>query len=131
MEYPQAKNPGIDLSIVFIYFRDLPKAMEFYENVMGFELAIDQGFVKIYRTSTSGMVGLVDEVRGFHKASDPKPIILCFRVPDVDEWYRFIKAKGIEMCREIKTNPELKIRAFLFEDPEGHVVEIQSAWEQD
>ncbi len=77
-------NLGIDFSILFIYFKDLPKAMEFYENVMGFKLVIDQGWTKIYQTSDSGMVGLVDGSRGFHKPNDVKPLIQCFRVPDVD-----------------------------------------------
>lgn len=127
MDRPESKNPGVDLAITFIYFNDLPKAMEFYENVMGFSLLIDQGWCKIYQASSSGCVGLVDGSRGFHKASETKPIILCYRVPDVDEWYAYIKSKGIEIFHDIKTNQELKIRAFLFHDPEGHVVEVQSA----
>ena len=126
MEPLTNRNPGVDMAITFIYFKDLPKAMDFYENVMGFSLAIDQGFCKIYQASANGYVGLVDEARGFHKASDIKPIILCFRVPDVDAWYEFIKAKGVEIFRDIKTIPEEKIRVFLIHDPEGHVVEIQS-----
>lgn len=123
----QNKNPGVDMNIVFIYFNNLPKAMDFYENVMGFTLAIDQGWVKIYQSSASGYIGLVDGSRGFHKANEIKPIILCFRVPDVDKWYEFIKSKGVEILKDIKSNPDLKIRAFLIEDPEGHTVEIQSA----
>jgi lactoylglutathione lyase len=126
MENEQAKNPGIDKSITFIYFNDLPKAIDFYEQVMGFTLEIDQGWTKIYRASATGYVGLVDGQRGFHKPSDTKPIILCFRVPDVDEWYEFIKAKGVEIFKDIKSSSELKIRAFLIHDPESHVVEIQS-----
>lgn len=127
MNKEPVKNPGIEKTITFIYFNDLPKAMDFYEKVMGFDLEIDQGWCKIYRASSNGYVGLVDGERGFHKASETKPIILCFRVPDVDEWYRFIKDKGIEIFKDIKSSPELKIRAFLIHDPEGHVVEIQSA----
>jgi lactoylglutathione lyase len=126
MEPLTNSNPGVDLAITFIYFKDLPKAMDFYENVLGFSLAIDQGFCKIYQASSSGYVGLVDEARGFHKASHIKPIILCFRVPDVDAWYDFIKAKEVQIFRDIKTIPEEKIRVFLIHDPEGHVVEIQS-----
>jgi lactoylglutathione lyase len=127
MEQIKGNNPGIDLSITFIYFNDVPKAMEFYENIMGFQMVIDQGWVKIYQTSANGCVGLVDGARGFHKASETKPIILCFRVPDVDQWYEFIKAKGVEITHDIKTNSELMIRAFLFRDPEGHTIEVQTA----
>ena len=127
MENKATKNLSIDKSIVFIYFNDLPKAMVFYEDVMGFTLEIDQGWCKIYRSSTSGYVGLVDGTRGFHKASETKPIILCFRVADVESWHSHINEKGIEIHHPIKNNEELKIRAFLFNDPEGHTIEIQSA----
>lgn len=127
MTFENGKNPGVDLNITFIYFNDLQKAMRFYEDVMGFELLIDQGWCKIYQSSVTGCVGLVDGARGHHKASETKPIILCFRVPDVDAWYAYLKEKGVEITHDIKTNPELKIRAFLTRDPEGHTVEIQSA----
>ncbi len=122
-----ARNLSVEKSIVFIYFNDLPKAMDFYENVMGFNLEIDQGWCKIYRTSASGYVGLVDGSRGFHKASETKPIILCFRVADVESWHSHIVDKGIDIHHPIKNSEELKIRAFLFNDPEGHTIEIQSA----
>ena len=120
------KNPGIDMNIVFIYFNDLSKAIDFYENVLGFTLAIDQGWTKIYQSSTSGYIGLVDGKRGFHKASETKPLILCFRVPDVDAWYHHFQAKGVPILKEIKNSAELHIRAFLIEDPEGHTLEFQS-----
>ena len=122
----EKKNPGIDMNIVFIYFNDLAKAMDFYEDVLGFTLAIDQGWTKIYQSSTSGYIGLVDSKRGFHKASEIKPIILCFRVPDVDAWYTHLQSKGVPMLKDIKTSEELHIRAFLIEDPEGHTLEFQS-----
>lgn len=122
----QNNNPGIDYSILFIYFNNLPKAMEFYENVMGFKLVIDQGWTKIYQTSESGMVGLVDGSRGFHKPNDIKPLIQCFRVPNVEAWYKHITDKGITPIKDLKESPDLGIKAFLFEDPEGHTIEIQS-----
>ena len=122
----EKKNPGIDMNIVFIYFNDLAKAMNFYEDVLGFTLAIDQGWTKIYQSSTSGFIGLVDGKRGYHKASEVKPIILCFRVPDVDAWYKHIQSHGVPMLKEIKNSDELHIRAFLIQDPEGHTLEFQS-----
>ena len=40
---------GIVLAITFQYYRNLPIAMAFYENILGLKLAIDQGWSKIYR----------------------------------------------------------------------------------
>lgn len=113
--------------ITFLYYRDLPAAMRFYENVLGLELAIDQGWSKIYRVTETGFVGLVDETRGSHRAHDVKPVQICVRVRDVDAWHAFVSAQGVDGLRGPRSNTELKIRAFVFNDPEGYQIEIQSA----
>ena len=59
---------GVELTIIFFYYRDLAAAETFYRDVMGFELAIDQGCAKIMHISGSTHVGLVDEAKGIHKA---------------------------------------------------------------
>lgn len=113
--------------ITFIYFVDLPRAMKFYENVLGLELEIDQGWSKIYRVTPNGYVGLVDEARGSHRANAIKPVQICLRVADVDAWYAYIESVGVSVLRPPRSNQELKIRAFVFNDPEGYQIEIQSA----
>lgn len=113
--------------ITFLYYRDLPAAMRFYEDVLGLALAIDQGWSKIYRVTADGYVGLVDETRGSHRAHPVKPVQLCIRVADVEAWHAWVATQDVADLREIKSNRELKIRAFVFTDPEGYQIEIQSA----
>lgn len=115
------------LTITFLYYRDLPAAMRFYEETLGLPLAIDQGWCKIYEIVPGGHVGLVDETRGSHRANAIKPVQLCIRVEDVDAWYGYIAGQGVAGLRPPRSNAELKIRAFVFNDPEGYQIEIQSA----
>ena len=119
-------NPGTTIDMTFIYFNDLPRAIDFYGNVLGFPLAIDQGWCKIYQVTQTGHWGLVDGNRGYHRASKTKPIMLALRVEDVDAWYEFVLEKGIEPLNAPRVNKEMGFRVFLFQDPEGHVIEIQS-----
>ena len=126
MNKPDPSNPGVSINITFIYFRDLPCAERFYGETLGFPLAIDQGWCKIFQVSPTGHIGLVDEARGHFRASDTKPIILCMRVPDADAWYDFLLSRGVKPQRPPRNNPELGIRAFFFLDTEGHTIEIQS-----
>jgi predicted enzyme related to lactoylglutathione lyase len=116
----------VDKLITFLYYKDLPAAMRFYEDVLGFSVAIDQGWCKIYGVSADGYIGLVDERWGMHKAHPVKPVQVCLRVPDVDAWYAYLKAMGVEGLSELKSSAELKIRAFVCYDPEGYQIEIQS-----
>ena len=49
LQNSQRPTDGIVLAITFQYYRDLPRAMTFYEDVLGFTLVIDQGWSKIYQ----------------------------------------------------------------------------------
>ncbi len=112
--------------ITFLYYVDLPRAMAFYENVMGLKLVIDQGWSKIYEVTSSGYIGLVDQARGSHRAHPVKPVQICMRVAGVDAWHRYLLDEGITITKGPRDVPELKIRAFVFNDPEGYQIEIQS-----
>jgi predicted enzyme related to lactoylglutathione lyase len=118
---------AVDLAITFLYYRDLPGAMRFYEDVLGLSLAIDQGWCKIYRIREGAHVGLVDERRGSHRASEQKPVQLCLRVADVDAWHAWLAAREVAALTAPRDVEPLGIRAFVFEDPEGYQLEIQTA----
>lgn len=123
------KRPDIanQLAITFFYYRDLPTAMRFYEDILGLSLAIDQGWCKIYQICPGAHVGLVDESKGMNKWAPTKPVQLCIRVPDVDGWYHYATAAQVQTLSKLFFNDEIGIRAFVFNDPEGYQIEIQSA----
>jgi len=116
---------GVSLAITFLYVRDLPRAMRFYGELLGLPLAIDQGWCKIYEIAEAAHVGLVDEAHGMRRWSEDKPVQLCLRVHDVEEWHRWIAAHTVEGLSDVWENDALGIRAFVFDDPEGYQIEIQ------
>lgn len=127
MTAPRPEAPN-ELAITFLYYRDLAGAEAFYRDVMGFPLVIDQnGLAKIMRICEGAHVGLVDEAHGMHKWAETRPVQLCIRVPDVDAWYAYIAAQGVENLSQIFANDAIGIRAFVFDDPEGYQLEIQQA----
>ena len=117
--------PAVDGLITFLYYEDLEKVEEFYRDIMGFELVIDQRWAKIYKVAGRAHVGLVDGNTGYHKASPTKPVMITVVVHDVDQWYEHIQKLGVRTLTEPKDNEELGLRMFLLEDPEGYVIEIQ------
>ena len=123
---PRPTDPN-QLAITFFYYRDLPRAMRFYEDILGLPLAIDQGWCKIYRIAPGAHVGLVDEAKGMNKWTADKPVQLCIRVPDVDGWYAYAQAQKLDALSDLFVNDSIGIRAFVFNDPEGYQIEIQSA----
>lgn len=126
-EAPARPDNGIvEKAITFFYYVDLPRALDFYTQVMGFPLEIDQGWSKILRIAEHAYVGLVDETRGMHRANPIKPVQLCIRVPDVDAWHRYLSSQNAIGLTEPKDSVSLGIRAFVLEDPEGYQIEVQS-----
>lgn len=117
--------PGVEGLITFLYYEDLEGAMRFYEEVMGFEKIVDQGWAKIYRVVGEAHVGLVDGSRGYHRPSSSKPVMVTVVVDNVDAWYRYLRVMGVETLTEPRDHEEIGVRAFLLEDPEGYVIEIQ------
>ena len=124
---PAQRPDGPTLGITFLYYRDLARALAFYEQVLGFQIAIDQGWSKILCITGAAHVGLVDETRGMHRASDPKPVQICIRVADVDAWHAWVSTQGVAGLTEAKSSTALRIRVFVFNDPEGYQIEVQSA----
>jgi len=127
MERPQLAGNKAEKLITFIYYKDLQKGIDFYEKTLGFPMEIDQGWCKIYRISEAGYVGVVDETRGMHKSHPVKPVQICLRVPDVDAFYRYCREIGVDELSEMFESQELKIKAFVFNDPEGYQIEIQQS----
>lgn len=129
MTSTQVKRPddGIVLAVTFQYYRDLPAAMAFYETVLGFDLAIDQGWSKIYRIDGQAHVGLVDEARGMQNWAEAKTVQLCLRVPDVDAWHAWAASQNVDGLTAPRDSAELGIRAFVMNDPEGYQIEVQTA----
>lgn len=117
----------VEKAITFLYYVDLQKAFDFYTQVMGFPLEIDQGWSKILRIAEHAYIGLVDEARGMHRAHPVKPVQVCIRVPDVDAWHRYLAAHNVAALTEPKDSSALGIRAFVLEDPEGYQIEVQTA----
>lgn len=119
---------GVELVITFLYYRDVAQAEAFYRDVMGFPLTIDQGHVaKIMHIGDGAHVGLVDEAHGMNNWTEQKPVQLCVRVPDVDAWYAYAQSFEATNLSQLFVNDHLGIRAFVFDDPEGYQIEIQSA----
>ena len=73
---PKGRPPALTVqaNIVFLYYRDVPAAQRFYEDVIGLTLTVDQGFAKIYQVSPTSFIGLVDETQGLHRASEAKAV---------------------------------------------------------
>jgi catechol 2,3-dioxygenase-like lactoylglutathione lyase family enzyme len=110
-----------EAGITFCYTRDLKTTSEFYEKVLGLELALDQGGCRIYRTAASSYLGFCERATEGDRAG----IILTLVTDDVDGWHERLLEQGVPVEHDPRHNPEYMIYHFFFRDPNGYMLEIQ------
>jgi catechol 2,3-dioxygenase-like lactoylglutathione lyase family enzyme len=121
------RHPAIGEQITFLYTSDLVETARFYEKVLCLPLKLDQGTCRIYRVSNDGYVGFCQrEDAPRATGASTAPIILTLVTPDVDEWYDFLVAQGVDVDEPPAENPEYQVYHFFLRDPNGYRLEIQS-----
>ena len=114
---------GFKATVVWFYYQDMEGIQRFYENVLGFDLIVDQGWAKIYPIGPTAYFGLVDEQRGMHNFTEQKAVTLSLLTDNLDDWYEYLSDhNGIEMRSEEISDTE-RYRAFVAYDPEGYYLE--------
>ncbi len=117
---------GFKASVTWLYYKDLPGMQRFYEEVLGLEMVADQGWTKIYQTSDSGFIGLVDESRGMHSFTEEKAVTLAFVIDDLEGWYACVREHDLFELRskELSKDEQGRYQAFVGYDPEGYFMEF-------
>lgn len=112
-----------DYSITFFYYDDILAVAPFYEDVLGFELVLDQGMARIYRIAGQCYFGIVDGNRGHLKHQEKSAVLLTIVAQDVEGWHAKLKAAGVPGLSELLRGRFCE--HFFFEDPAGYAIEIQ------
>ena len=112
-------------TLTLLYYDDLGKAFNFYNDILKFEFVADFGYVKIFKVIDGALLGLVDGQLGSHRTSPSKPVRLVVMVKDIDPWFSRVKSGVVETLEETPfTGKKMKLKGFTFKDPEGYTVEF-------
>lgn len=116
--------PSTDAQVVMFYYKGLGDADRFYGEVLGFEKTLDYDWVKMYKTSANGAVGLVAEGDNtWHEVQDQNAVMLSIVTSEVDAWYDLLQQKkGVTFLKEVGDGGP--VRSFLIQDPGGYTVEF-------
>lgn len=112
----------IDEQITFLYCEDLAKTAPFYEDVLGLDLALDQGSCRIYHmVNHKAYIGICERATPREKDG----VIFTIVTQDVDAWYERITSKGVECEYAPRMNETYGIYHFFVKDPNGYLIEVQ------
>ena len=112
-----------DYSITFFYYDDIHAVVPFYEEVLDFELVLDQTMARIYRIAENCYFGIVDGNRGHLKHQEKSAVLLTIVSQDVEGWHKRLKQAGVAGQSEMLRGTFCE--HFFFEDPAGYAIEIQ------
>lgn len=116
-------QPGAQ--ITFLYYRDLAPARVFYEEILGLDLVVDQGWAKIYRVSGAAFVGIVDERKGSRRARTDSAVLVTLVVDDVRAWRDHLERRGVPIVRDVAIDERIAVETCFVEDPGGYLIELQ------
>lgn len=124
---------GIKATVLWLYYQDTAGALAFFEDKLGLEKIVDQGWAWIYQTSPSGYIGPVDETRGMHSYSEQKAVTVSFFTDDIDGWHSYVTETDAFELRETEIHPDEqgRFRAFVGYDPEGYFLEFDTFLEHE
>ncbi|MBO3461445.1 VOC family protein [Aetokthonos hydrillicola Thurmond2011] len=119
-------HPPIEQQITFLYTRNQAASTEFYEDKLGLSLWLDQGSCRIYAVSNSGYLGIC-QASETATPPDGKPtgVIFTLVTQQVDEWYEYLKERGVKFEKPPAFNQKYKIYHCFLRDPDGYLIEIQ------
>ena len=111
------------LAITFFYYEDMMSVVPFYEEVMGFELVLDQTMARIYRIAPGSYFGIVDGVKGHLKHQPTSAVLLTIVSEDVPGWHARMHKAGVTNLTPLRRSAYCD--HFFFEDPAGYAIEVQ------
>ncbi|MBT7544287.1 MAG: VOC family protein [Kordiimonadaceae bacterium] len=121
---------GFKGSIYWLYHKDAKEAADFYSNVMGLKMIVEQPFSDIYTSSRTGYIGLVLDGRGIHPASHDKAVNVGFMTTNAQAWFDHLKnepsfkLRTEELFNESGEDGTVLIDIVIGYDPDNYYIEI-------
>ncbi len=114
---------GIKATNLFLYYKDLEAAGDFYVSTLGMELVADYGMALLLRMTSDSYLILVDATKGMHTAEEPKTVALALLTEQLKEWYDYLKSKEVSIKYTYKEGAAHD--GFVAIDPEGYLLEFE------
>jgi predicted enzyme related to lactoylglutathione lyase len=106
------------IGAAFIPVRDLEKARDWYSNILGLPIKIENLIDHLYIVPMEGTGGVLDS-KIFTEDKIFKVAAFHFNTNDIQASYQFMKDQGVEIITQIENG-----HWFNFKDPDGNVLMI-------
>jgi predicted enzyme related to lactoylglutathione lyase len=110
------------IGAVFVHVTDMPKAIQWYSELLGLPIHADSHEGTIYSLHMDGGSDLLLDSNRRDDSSQNHKTQLFFETKKIMDSYHFVKEKGIEVVTEIEEHDNISF--FTFKDPDGNILMI-------
>jgi catechol 2,3-dioxygenase-like lactoylglutathione lyase family enzyme len=107
--------------IFFLQTRDLESTTVFYQDILGFDLVLDQVSCRIFRICKHAYIGFCIT----EGSTGSQEVIVTIEMEDVDGYCKRLESKGIDIEIRPRLNERYQIYQMFIRDPNGYRIEIQ------
>jgi catechol 2,3-dioxygenase-like lactoylglutathione lyase family enzyme len=119
-EFRSYSSFGMDEQTTHFYYEDVPKAIDFYSRILGFENVGDNRF----KISENAFLQL-NSVSDKHPAKQAKSTAIAFITDQLPQWYEHVQQQGVEIKYTYKPKEGGPHDGFVAIDPEGYLLEFE------
>jgi hypothetical protein len=103
------------------------------DEVMAFDLVVDQGWAMIHQSSASGFIGPVDGAKGMHAWTEDKAVMVSLLTTNIEGWFAHLTEEEDFALRENEISVESRAgaRVFVGQDPDGYFIEFDEFFEAE
>ena len=108
---------GIRAGNVFLYYEDLPRAVDFYAHILGLEPVADYEYATIFRVAADAYLTVVDAAHGMHGPEEPKTVAIALLTDQLDEWWAYLQEQKVPIKYDYKPKEGGAHDGFVAVDP--------------
>ena len=117
---------GIQALEVRWFYRDLGKAKEFYQNILGLELMEETENSAKFQIAGDSFLVLQDIKGSGYSGTEPKSVALAFLTDQLENWNAHLQEQKVNIKYPLKKNPGGPHDGFVAVDPEGYLLEFET-----
>lgn len=122
-------RPSLTQQVTFLYTNDLEATHDFYSEVLGLPMVLDQGACRIYQVQPTAFLGFCQAGTAVdRRVEDPSGVILTLVSDEVDTWHDYLQIHHPQVAIEKPPthNEKYNIYHLFLRDPNQYLVEIQT-----
>jgi catechol-2,3-dioxygenase len=108
-----------------LFYKDLPKAKDFYSKTLGLKMIAEDENSATFRIVGDSKLVLKSVEGSVYTGREAKSVALALLTDNLEAWYAHLQEKNVEIKYTLKVKPEGAHDGFVAVDPEGYLLEFE------